>query len=77
MDFVEEGDLRGETHSELPSQLVKRAIQFRALSLELHNEGGSLDKGALRVEPVVEEGECKGIEVKGWRQHLETLHREN
>ena len=77
VDFAGEGGVGGETSSEPPSQLVERAIQLGALSLELGGEGGSLGNGELRVEPVVEEGECGGRDVRGWRQCLEPLHREN
>ena len=49
MDFAGEGGVGGETSSEPPSQLVERAIQLGALSLELGGEGGSLGNGELRV----------------------------
>lgn len=60
VDFAGEGGVSGETLSESPSQLVERAIQLGALGLELGDEVGSIGEGALGMESVVEEGECRG-----------------
>ncbi|TKY63833.1 hypothetical protein E2542_SST13717 [Spatholobus suberectus] len=65
MDFAAEGGVRSETRFKYLSQLVERAFQL-----------GLLSEGVLGVEPMVEEGECGGREVRGWRERLEPLHRE-